>query len=150
MHEITTEIEIESSAEKVWSILTDFPSYPEWNAFVRSIAGVAKVGHRLAVFIQPEGGKGMTFRPTVLTVIPNQELRWLGRLLLPGIFDGEHYFQIIPLAPGSSEIRRVRFVHGESFSGLLVPFAKSSLDAGTKAGFIAANKAIKARAERAG
>ena len=27
----------------------------------------------------------MTFRPTVLAVIPNQELRWLGRSLLPGI-----------------------------------------------------------------
>jgi uncharacterized membrane protein len=94
MHEITTEIEIEATAEKVWNILLDFPSYPEWNPFVRSIAGVAKIGHRLTILVQPVGGNGMTFRPTVLTVIPNQELRWLGRLLLPGIFDGEHYFKL--------------------------------------------------------
>jgi hypothetical protein len=143
MHEITTQIEIEATPETVWSILLDFPSYPEWNPFVRSITGVAKVGDRLAILVQPEGGKGMTFRPTVLTVIPNQELRWLGRLLLPGIFDGEHYFKISRLAP-----RRVKFVHGERFSGVLVPFVKSRLDGGTKTGFLAANQALKARAER--
>jgi len=142
MHEITTEIEIGATAEQVWTILLDFPSYPEWNPFIRSIEGTAKVGDRLKVFIQPEGGRGMTFRPTILTVIPNQELRWLGRLLIPGIFDGEHYFQVDQL--GS---RRVRFVHGEKFSGILIPFARSGLDGGTKAGFLAANEALKARAE---
>ena len=84
----------------------------------------------------------MNFRPTVLAVIPNQELRWLGRFLLPGIFDGEHYFQISRLAAG-----RVRFTQGERFSGVLVPFARASLDGGTKAGFLAMNRALKARAE---
>jgi hypothetical protein len=142
MHEVRTEIEIDATPERVWAILLDFPSHPEWNPFVRSIKGDAKVGDRLTVFIQPQGGKGMTFRPAVLSVIPNSELRWLGHLLLPGIFDGEHYFQITQLAP-----RRVRFVQGERFSGVLVPFAKSSLDGGTKAGFVAMNQALKSRAE---
>ncbi len=142
MHEVRTEIEIEASPERVWAILLDFPSHPEWNPFVRRIEGVAKVGERLTVYIQPQGGKGMTFRPAVLTVAPNSELRWLGRLLLPGIFDGEHDFRITPLAP-----HRVRFVQGERFSGVLVPFLKSSLDGGTKAGFEAMNRALKSRAE---
>jgi hypothetical protein len=84
----------------------------------------------------------MTFRPTVLMARPNQELRWRGRLLLPGIFDGEHYFQIVPITPA-----RVRFIQGEKFSGILVAFAKSSLEGGTKAGFVAMNQALKTRAE---
>jgi len=142
MHELRTEIEIAATPERVWSILLDFPSHPEWNPFVRSIKGVAKVGDRLTIFIQPQGGKGMTFRPAVLTVIPNVELRWLGRFLLPGVFDGEHYFQINQLTPN-----RVRFIQGERFSGVLVPFAKSRLDGGTKAGFIAMNQALRSRAE---
>ncbi len=123
MHEIRTEIEIEATPERVWSILLNFPSHPVWKPFVRSIKGVAKVGGRLTVAIQPPGSKGMTFRPAVLTLIPNAELRWRGRFLLPGIFDGEHYFQINQLAQ-----RRVRFIHGERFSGVLVPFAKSALE----------------------
>jgi len=85
----------------------------------------------------------MTFRPIVLLAAPNTELRWLGHLLLPGIFDGEHYFKIAPSTPG-----RVRFTQGEKFSGVLVAFAKGSLDRGTKAGFVAMNVALKARAER--
>ncbi len=142
MHEIKTEIEMEATPERIWSILLDFPLHHEWNPFIRSIEGAAKVGAQLTIFVQPEGSKGMTFRPTVLAVIPNQELRWLGRFLLPGIFDGEHYFQISQLAPG-----RVKFIQGEKFSGILVAFAKSRLEGGTKAGFVAMNRALKARAE---
>jgi hypothetical protein len=33
----------------------------------------------------------------VLEVVPGRTLRWLGHLLVPGIFDGEHYFEIEPL-----------------------------------------------------
>ena len=36
----------------------------------------------------------MTFKPTVLAVHPERELRWLGRFILPGLFDGEHSFRI--------------------------------------------------------
>ena len=142
MLEIRTDIEIASEPELLWSILTDFAAYPQWNPFVRSIQGEAKTGERLSVSVQPEGGKPMTFQPTVLAAAPHQELRWLGHVLLPGIFDGEHYFQIVPIAPG-----RLQFIHGEKFSGILVAFAKAKLEGGTKAGFEAMNKAIKSRAE---
>jgi hypothetical protein len=144
MHEIRTEIDIAATAEQVWSILLDFPAHPEWNPFIRHIEGMAETGARLNVHIQPPGSKGMSFRPTILALAPNRELRWLGHLLLSGIFDGEHYFQISRLGPG-----RVRFVQGERFSGLVIPFAKSSLDGATKAGFSAMNQALKARAEKA-
>jgi hypothetical protein len=142
MHEIRTEIEIAATPERIWSILTDFIAYPQWNPFIRSIKGVVKTGERLTAFIQPTGGKGMTFRPTVLVALPNQEFRWRGHFLLPGIFDGEHYFQIEPIAPD-----RVRVIQGEKFSGILVALAKSSLEGGTKSGFIAMNQALKVQAE---
>ena len=144
MHEIRTEIEIESTPEGVWSILVDFAAHAQWNPFIRAIEGSAENGEKLTVFIQPAGSKGMKFHPTVLVVTPNQELRWLGRFLLPGIFDGEHYFQIEPI---SSD--RVRFIQGEKFRGILVALLKSSLNSGTKAGFEAMNRALKDRAEGA-
>lgn len=142
MHEIKTEIDIASTPERLWAILTDLPAYPEWNPFIRSVEGLLQPGQKLTVSIQPTGGRGMTFRPTVLVVTSNVELRWLGRFLCPGIFDGEHYFQIVPTAPGQT-----RFIQGERFSGLLVGFAKRNLDRGTRAGFIAMNHALKERAE---
>lgn len=36
----------------------------------------------------------MTFHPVVLVAVQERELRWLGRLLIPGLFDGEHTFQL--------------------------------------------------------
>ncbi|MBI2494818.1 MAG: SRPBCC domain-containing protein [Candidatus Rokubacteria bacterium] len=81
-------------------VLTDFPAYPAWNPFIRRIAGAARPGARLAVHIQPAGGRGMTFRPTVLVAEPDRELRWRGRLLVPGLLDGEHAFVIEPRGDG--------------------------------------------------
>ena len=62
---------------------------------------------------------------------------------LPAIFDGEHDFQSVPLARSQA-----RFVHGQKFSGVLIPFVKARLDGGTKAGFVAMNEALKLRAEQ--
>ena len=35
--EIKTEILINATPEKVWSILTSFDNYPNWNPFIKSI-----------------------------------------------------------------------------------------------------------------
>jgi len=56
MHELKTEIEIEATPARVWSILLDFPSYPDWNPFVCSVKGIAKEGDRLTISVQPQGG----------------------------------------------------------------------------------------------
>ena len=84
----------------------------------------------------------MTFKPAVQAVEANRELRWLGRLLLPGVFDGEHSLRVEPLNSGRS-----RFVQSESFSGLLVGLFKGTL-AKTDAGFDQMNTALKARVEQ--
>lgn len=144
MHSIEAEIEIRASTERVWKLLTEFASYPQWNPFVRSIEGDLVVGQKLKVFIQPPGSGGMRFRPTLLVVSPARELRWRGRLLLPGVFDGEHYFKLEPTPNGTVLVRQ-----GERFTGVLVPLARKSLDGATRQGFIAMNEALKREAEGA-
>ena len=109
-HEIHTDVEIAAPAERVWALLTDFAAYPQWNPFIRSIEGRPQQGATLKVRIQPSGAKAMTFRPTVLVAEPGRELRWLGRFLVPGLFDGEHRFVIQPSPSGT-----VRFEQGERF-----------------------------------
>jgi uncharacterized protein YndB with AHSA1/START domain len=32
--EVFSEVEIQAPAERIWQVLTDFASYPEWNLFV--------------------------------------------------------------------------------------------------------------------
>jgi len=144
MKELRSEIEIQASAERVWQLLTDFPSFPQWNPFIRKVSGNIQVGERLEVYIQPSGASGMTFRPTVLKAEPNRELRWLGHLLISGLFDGEHSFTIEPLGEG-----RVRFTQREVFTGLLVPLFARGLDTDTRRGFEEMNQALKSKAEQA-
>lgn len=143
-HHLHTEIEIHAPAERVWSILANFPSYPQWNPFIRSISGVPEHGARLEVTLQPSGGKAMRFSPLVLKADAGRELRWLGRFLFSGIFDGDHRFIIEPLGNN-----KVRFEQSERFNGLLVGLFRSSLDRDTKRGFEEMNQALKARAEEA-
>ena len=145
MPQIQYSIDISASAARVWEILTDFPSYPSWNPFIRSISGAQIAGSRLQVTIQPQGGRAMTLAPTLLNFSPAKEFRWKGQLLLPGVFDGEHYLEL-----GKREQGGVRLTQGEIFSGLLVPlFFRGALRNGTELGFQAMNQALKQRAETA-
>ncbi len=142
VREVVTDIEIAAPAGRVWRHLTNFAEYPRWNPFIRRAEGTLRPGARLRVYIQAPGGRGMEFRPIVLACESGRELRWRGRLLVAGLFDGEHAFSIEPLSGG-----RVRFVHRERFSGVLVLLVWRGLDRDTRLGFEAMNAALKARAE---
>lgn len=143
MKYIYSEIEIKASPERVWHILTDFPSFQEWNPFIRMAEGELRVGKRLKVNLKPPKGMGMTFKPTVLTARPNQELSWLGNLFIPRLFDGRHIFTILPL-----DDNKVMFVQREKFTGILVPlFWLIGVTKNALSGFEAMNQALRERAE---
>ena len=138
MKSIHSQIQIHATAEKVWQVLTDLNAYPQWNPFITSAKGEILTGSRLRIRIAPPGSKAMTFRPIITAVDPGCELRWRGRLLLPGLFDGEHIFKIQPL-----DGNRILFVQAENFTGLLVPLVWGKLNAGTRQGFELMNTALK-------
>jgi len=139
---IDMHVAIEAPARRVWDVLVDFSAYSLWNPFIVAIAGAAVPGRRLTVGIRPPGGRAMTFRPIVLAADPHRELRWLGRLGLPGLLDGEHVLTIAPFSAG-----RVRFSQRETFRGLLVPFMQRSMWEAIHRGFDEMNAALKKRAE---
>ena len=143
MTEIRYSIGISAPIARVWEILSDFPAYPSWNPFIRSISGTQTAGSRLKVRIQPQGGRPMTLAPMLLDFSPQKEFRWKGQLLVPGVFDGEHYFQLSERAEGGTCL-----THGEVFSGFLIPLVfRGALRCGTELGFQAMNQALKDRAE---
>lgn len=144
MIEITTSIEIDAPAETVWHVLTDFERYDEWNPYTR-IEGEPIEGTTLRVEPGPEAGRMPTFRPRLLSVIPNQELRWLGHLYVRGLFDGEHGFRIEAL-----DGDRSRLIQEETFSGILAGPINRRYGEQTEANFHGVNEAIKERAESMG
>jgi hypothetical protein len=143
--EISTRIVINAPANKVWQVLTDFAQYPSWNPFIKSITGEAKVGNTIVALIEPPGAQGMTFKPVVLAFTRNQEFRWKGKLLINGLFDGEHIFELTDSGNGTTTL-----VQREVFTGILVPLFAKMLDNNTLAGFNLMNEALKARVEAMG
>lgn len=141
-HDLQTEITIDAAPEVVWDVLVDLDRYRDWNPFIVEASGTPAVGERLTNRLQPPGGRAMTFKPVVTEVEPNSVFEWLGRLVLPGIFDGRHRFELEPTSSGGTTVR-----HSEHFRGVLVRLMRSSLDTTTRAGFEAMNDALKTRAE---
>jgi hypothetical protein len=84
----------------------------------------------------------MTFKPIVLTLNQNTELKWLGNLWFRGLFDGEHKFYLTDNGNGTTN-----FEQSENFSGILVKILTKSLEKETKNGFEKMNKELKLRAE---
>jgi hypothetical protein len=140
VRELREPIEIDATPEAVWEVLVDFASYPDWNPFVRRIEGVPVRGERLRVRIEPPGSRGATVKPRVEVAAPERKLEWVGHLLVPGLFDGRHSFEIEPVGDD-----RVRFVQREQFSGLLVGLLLD--EESVRRGFDAMNRALAERAE---
>ena len=112
--QLESEVEVQASPERVWEVLTNFAAYPDWNPFI----------------------------VRVLEAEPARRLRWLGHLLVPGLFDGEHRFTIEPAGPG-----RARVTQQETFRGLLAPLLLAFIAGPTLEGFRQMNRALEARPE---
>ena len=141
--EIFTEIEIMAAPDQVWKVLTDFDNYPAWNPFIKLLKGQMVVGQRIKVTLEPPGAKAMTFKPKILAFDKEKEIRWLGNLIIPGLFDGEHKFELLNKGNGITIFRQ-----SEKFSGILVGLFKKMLDINTVSGFNEMNSKLKELAEK--
>lgn len=140
MRGISESVDIAASPRQVWNVLADLDAYKDWNPFIRSASGQLTVGSTLTLRLVPAQGRAMTFRPKVLDAQPGVLLRWIGRLIVPGIFDGTHQFELHELAGFT------RVIQSETFRGVLVPFTGKSITA-TEGDFRALNQALKTRVE---
>lgn len=138
---ISTAVEIDAPPSRVWGVLVDLAAYPEWNPFIVEAAGTVAVGEELSLRMALPGREPMSINPRLLVVEPEQELRWKGRLVIPGLFDGEHVFVLTPLANG-----RTRLDHWERFAGVLLPIARGFVYEQTVQSFHALNAALAKRA----
>jgi len=138
---ISTVTEIDAPPARVWNVLVDLPAYGEWNPFIVAAAGKVAVGEQLSLRMALPGRRPMSIKPRLLVVEPERELRWKGRLVVPGLFDGEHAFVLTPLVNG-----RTRLDHWERFAGVLLPIARGMVYEATLQSFHALNAALATRA----
>ncbi|TLU81730.1 MAG: SRPBCC domain-containing protein [Chlorobium sp.] len=135
------EIIINAPAEKVWAVLAAFPFYPEWNPFIRSIIGKVSAGERLKLTAKLDGFPEIIFHATVMRCEPPLTLGWQA-IFIKGIFEAYHSFAIEVVNLG-----QCRFLHSETFSGILTSPVLFLLEGRFREGYQTMNEALKARAE---
>lgn len=96
--EVVAVRDIEAPPHVVFSGLVDVARWHEWCTWLAWDHGEMREGATLGLRLTPPGGGGYGFTPTVLTVDAPRHLAWIGRTGLPGVFDGEHHFEIAPRA----------------------------------------------------
>jgi hypothetical protein len=95
--------------------------------------------------MEAESGKGASLTVKLLVAESGHELRWKGQLWIPGLFDGEHAFEIKTIPGKDGE--RVLFVQSEKFSGLFLPFLSKTIR-NTKEEFDKVGVTLRQRAEQ--
>jgi demethylmenaquinone methyltransferase / 2-methoxy-6-polyprenyl-1,4-benzoquinol methylase len=141
---LAAKIDVEAPPDRVWEVLTDFPSYPQWNPFMFSVEGRAEAGAHLRIGMQRRGGMVLRFGGRVVVADPPRELAWTGEGLRghwPGLLRGDRRVVIEPLAGGRSRLQ----MH-TTFTGVLSPLM-AWLERYREA-FGEMEAALKARAER--
>ena len=117
MRQIHTETEIDAPPSAVWTVLTDFDAYDEWNPLVVDADGRAEVGERITITVKSAGRRPSTMPARVTAADAERKLEWVGGPRVPGLFTGRHTLELEPLDGG-----RTRLVNRERVTGLLVPF----------------------------
>lgn len=144
-HEFLTHIDMETSVERAWTVLTDFAGFPEWCPTLRAVHGQPEVGCRLRLRLASAPGSEATVGVSakVRVVEPPHHLAWGGGVPgLPWLLDVHHWFRLEALGP-----ERCRLQHGERFQGLLLPLLWPFVAKRVEAGYPAFNAAFQRRCE---
>lgn len=142
MNEIRTEIIINAPKEKIWKILTDFASYPEWNPFIVSINGTPGLGATV-FFVAKFEAILIPILANILEFEKEKKFSWGGPGIswLKPVFTTEHFFIIEEIEPG-----KCRFTNREQMDGAIPDAMWLFIEKG-KPAYEAMNEALKKRAE---
>ncbi len=112
---VQAEVSINSSAEDVWRILTDFSKVKEWNKVLIPIDGQLEVGNKVKYeFFQDEGGKAAEMDAEVIRIETGKSINQKGGM--SGILTFNHHY----LISESGATTTVKIT--EEYRGIMVNF----------------------------
>lgn len=131
---VHTETVLDADPEAVWAAITDLEGYARWNPVMTQVRGKVSLGERVDVRLQV--GVSVELRCRIDVLEPGRRLRWTGGV--PGLIRGSHYFEC------HAEQGGTRFVHGETFTGALVPLVWPVVSRAVGARYAEINLALEA------
>lgn len=138
-----TTFPVAASPDRVWEVISDFDSWPEWNPSVPSIKGDLKIGNVCAVKLVMPGRPSVNVKVTLTDVDPGRRFAWHGNIAHDRFFAGDRSLDIEPQADGT-----VLVTHTEEVTGAIFPVFKALIgEAAIQAHHDDLNAGLKQRAE---
>jgi hypothetical protein len=119
MRSIETTTTIDATPERVWDVLADSSSWPDWDSGVVRVEGELRVGNRVKVVSELNPKRAYPVK--VMELEPGRGMTWKGGMPL-GLFRGVRTYRLSPDGAG-----RTRFEMREEFSGPLLPLIWRSM-----------------------
>jgi hypothetical protein len=142
MKAFRTEVSIHASQERVWSILSDFGSYPSWNPFILHVSGRAGQKEKLRLTVRLSVFPPVSFNAAIVSLVPGERIGWHADFL-NGLMKAHHWFELSRLDSGGT-----RLVHCEEFTGVLSGAVLAFLSGSFNKGYGLMNIALKTASER--
>ena len=114
--EVAASCEIDAPRAYVWSVLSDFDTYPEWNPFTPGVEGALAVGRPVALDVRFEGKRPRRQVEWVNRVEPESLICWGVRYWSRKILAANRRQELSEISP-----TRTRYYTVDRFSGVLVP-----------------------------
>lgn len=134
------EVYIAASPEQVWSVLTDFPAYPEWNPFTSSVETSLEPGTPVKMRVHLSPPKSIMQTETVEWAKPGEEIAW-GIVSMPWLLRARRTQRIRPEGEGCV------YQTWDEFSGLARPLVIALMGKKMERGFNDVARALKQRCE---
>ena len=100
------EITIAAPPEKVWAVLMDTQSYPDWNPTFVAVSPPYALGAKISSRVVKPDGAFIDMTPTVTALVADRELRQSGGL--PGVLTYNHAWLLAPVNGGACPSDRCR------------------------------------------
>ncbi|HEX6879168.1 MAG TPA: SRPBCC domain-containing protein [Terriglobales bacterium] len=137
-----TAIYINAAPTEVWSILTDFERYADWNPLLPSVQGDLRPGAPLRLQVRLPWLPLLRITTTIQQVESGISFEWAGKFLSDSVFVGLHRFVVSPNGNGQTQ-----FEQSETYSGLFSHMVFLFLPI-LRYGFNQMNDSLKATAEK--
>lgn len=137
MPQIETVLDIPTSPEKLWALLTDFAHYSAWNPFIVEAKGNPIPQSTLHLRVKLPELAPLDLTAQVSECKEPYSLHWQSFLGEVNQIRGDHYLILEPLGP-----THTRLIHGENFQGPGAEDFVRDMEPLTRAGFEAMNQAL--------
>ena len=136
-------VEVDAPADVVWSVLTDFDSYGEWNPFISRCRAQLTVGAPIEMVVQQLAPRPITMREWIRSVTPGSEFSYSMKPAPLGALRSNRTHTLVPLAEN-----RTRYESHFELGGWLAPLVGLLFGRGFRRGFPGMTTGVQREAER--